>query len=165
MKNQQVIANLVKAIEIISAVPEEKLNLQKFKSACGTIACTAGTLASHPYFQNFGLGLILNPDPDSRGREYQPFVLVSEHAKYMDGAYRIFRSETDGFAYLNTLFGAEAFDRLFAERNEGVWDWEITGHREIMSDKQLAIARLLRQRDEYIGRANDASANSVASCT
>lgn len=127
-----ILANLDKAIGIIEQIPDEALDLSKFKHKCGTIACTAGWLASDPYFQ--ALGMALTPNPDSP----QPFLLTQNG----DLAFC--------YEWLDDLFGEEAFDRLFAERGAAHDDAFLMDQHgdDFMTDKQLALARLKERRDD-----------------
>ncbi len=117
----KILTNIDKAIEILTQVPEETLDLKLFK--CDTLYCAAGHLASDPFFIEQGFVLIPN--------------------KYRPGSQTV-----SGYAMMD-CFGADAFDMLFTLRGSGDADEYLLADMPGMSDKQLAIARLNLYREGY----------------
>jgi hypothetical protein len=132
--------NLKTAIDILKSIPEENVNLNFFKSSCGTIACAAGWLASDPFFT--AQGMILEKDIHDKS-----YRLVRDAAVGVDDGF---------FDWLNEMFGFSAFDRLFIERDEGRFDhaiYQITNNCEL-SDKQLVVERFQYQLNVLSGLVN-----------
>ncbi len=130
MSRDTIRCNLIEAIRVVEAEPVLHLDSFISEHACGTLYCTAGLLAIQPYFQRQGLRF--------------------------DGNWAV-------TWYLDAprdLFGEDAFDRLFAASEMGVWDDDLIRELEAPNeddeptnprptDKQLALARLRRQLDLY----------------
>jgi hypothetical protein len=139
-----IIENLRLAHAVISAVPEAAFDLTRYKSDCGTIACTAGHLSEHPHFAPFmRLDLYLDRVDDHS---------VSRYALKM-------KDEQD----LDSNFGPNAYDAIFAQRNES-WrdrqhpdsvfdqdDYEWSVHPRV-SDKEIALWRIERQIEEVTNK-------------
>ncbi len=119
--------NLIKAITIMEAVPDNLVRLNTYK--CGAVACLAGHLAQDPYFIEQGLTLVRD---DADLRFYPMF----------QG-----RSASAGDA-VDTLLGEDTMENLFSAR----WTWLDeklnTAHG---TDKEAALARLRWQLDKYGG--------------
>lgn len=96
---EKILENLRMAHKIISATPEDAIDLQQFTTSrtCGTLHCAGGWLATVPYFQALGLGLV-------------------------GGRLRVGGSEASGYVKLDPLLGDSAFDRLFCEYGGGAFD-------------------------------------------
>ncbi len=114
----QILTNIDKAIEVLSATPEETFSLKYFK--CGTLHCAAGHLALDPFFIEQGLELITQSDTPAFG--------IVRHSA------------------MDECFGENAFEKLFATRTSGVFDGRLMADTPGMSDKQLAISRLVHYR-------------------
>ena len=147
----RVLFNLATAHEYLSEVPENKLDLKRFKSAstrCGTLMCAAGWLTEAPQFKD-KLHLI---EVDRFGS--QRFMLVppghTTTPKNENGGY--------DFSWLDPIFGPDAFDVLFSERCDGKIDAQhpLSEHTEefdetcllidgSVTDKDLALWRLEQQ--------------------
>lgn len=131
MDKEKVLVNLRKARQIIEAAPENEFDLMLFKKekvGCNTIMCTAGWLASDPFFIKQGMRLIL--DEGAREREVRYWTLETSNPMKL----------------ASTLFGPDAFHRLFPTAFCGEWDSEIYGGWEpSMTEKDLALARIDRQ--------------------
>lgn len=111
--------NLLQAIVEIEACPDEVIDLRNWKTEtpCGTLYCAVGLLATRPHFMEQGLSW------DRR---------------------ECIQWEDQG---LTSMFGKNAFGRLFASRNAALHD-----HRDATpstSDKQLVLKRFVRQLEEY----------------
>jgi len=141
-----IIDNLERAIALIELTPEKDVDLFQFKRKCGTVHCTAGWLTTDPHFQAQGMGLKLE--------------------KQALGSYRSFLTNTKtpgacsyNYEWLDALFGANAFNNLFAEYGEGHNDNQLVGAEtgqvlfydaeydekndgKPVSDKTLALLRL-----------------------
>jgi hypothetical protein len=128
-----IVQNLRKAIEIIRAIPDDKLNLGTFRTDtdCGTIACSVGWLAQDPYFIEQGLTLVPTP---------------TGYSLKLGGPYDALVATSGTYYNLDELFGADAFYRLFATRIIGIVD-SITLNEvdSDLTDKQLALNRLEQQ--------------------
>lgn len=148
----QILANIDKAISILEAIPEKKIDLKRYKveEPCGTIACAVGWCASDPHFIAQGMRLTRNGDPDG----FQPFLLAKAGSI----------SLVEAVMYMDELFGGDdTFDCLFAEYGNGVYDADLLGVDEPqecnwggedakpMTDKELAIARLRHHRARLFG--------------
>lgn len=129
---QKIIENLEKAIAIIGAIPEAKIYLGQIKTECGTIACAAGWLASDPYFNAQGMGLVMGP----YGGSY--WLVQTAKPDFLD--YKL--------DWLEPLFGDDAFNKLFATRNDSALD-TLLNLDNALSDKELALARLNDQLGHY----------------
>lgn len=132
-------ANIIKAIAVLEAIPESRFDLHTFKqeTSCGTIACAAGWLCADPHFADLGMTL----SPSSRDT-FHSFRLHQAGTP----------SDSCEFAFLDNIFGADAFDRLFDERGAGVNDDFIVdenGDDFDLTDKGLAIARMRLQLKQY----------------
>lgn len=131
--------NLAVAYSIIGGIPVKNFDLNQFCSTghnakptptCGTIGCTLGWLAMHPYFTAQGLYLehravkLIKPNGDR--------LLVDHAAEY--------------------LFGHLAYSKYFKSFGHATWDDDLcsqeglypcdTGNKQ--SHKILALARLKR---------------------
>jgi hypothetical protein len=128
-----IIENLKKAIEVVEACPEAVLDLQHYKqeTPCGTLFCTAGLLATTPFFMEQGLQLVPIEDRDSAYNVTNPKICSDF----------VFGMST---AWANAMFGGGGFVNLFQSRGCGYWDEEIDPTDE-MTDKELALCRLHRQ--------------------
>lgn len=119
--------NLVLAHQILDGIPESVIRLDAWctrrgeSKACGTIACGGGWLALHPKFNRKGLVM------DNRYNE-----------PTLRGGC------TPAYVALNTIFGAEAANHLFAHRGGSPWDEELLERAKPrkLSDKALLLARL-----------------------
>lgn len=122
--------NLIKAIEIVSAYDQNLFNLNtyRFIGDCGTILCSAGLLASHPFFNKQGL-------------TFPPLALaprkVGESSSMSKGDWT------------NEMFGTDAYDTLFEQSGFGSWDDQFFKVYPSIPDKQLALARFKRQLQFY----------------
>jgi hypothetical protein len=135
-----IIENLRLAHTVISGIPEAAFDLTRYKSDCGTIACTAGHLSEHPHFAPFmRLDLYLDRvDDDSVSR----YALKVQDRQNLD-----------------SNFGPNAYDAIVAQRNEGCLDkhhpysvfdfddYEWSVHPRV-SDKEIALWRIERQIEE-----------------
>ncbi len=129
--------NLLKAIEVVQQYPEELLDLNQWRKECdcGTLYCVAGLLAIQPFFAAQGM----HPYHED-GRPICGIVAISPAA-----------------SWVNEMFGAGAYDRLFDQRGAGTWDPELTADvieddtilMESPTDKQLALRRLRKQLEQY----------------
>lgn len=135
--------NLAVAYSIIGGIPANNFHLDRFcsndavrkpKPTCGTIGCTLGWLAMHPYFKAQGLYL-----------EYGEVRL--DHSGSSCGAEKA----------AEYLFGQDAFDKYFGGYEFGTWDnelqvqmrlpprWQLRDGRPTQEHhKTLALARLKR---------------------
>ncbi len=138
-----ILENLNKAIEVIEATPAEEIDLGLFMNRCGTLACAVGTLAMDEFFKAQGLHLQSKEDEEG---EVMSWELICRGTAYRWDV---------GLDNLDNLFGENAFDSCFATRDNGTFDEEILHDKEglfdkiDLSDKQLALQRLYRQRDLY----------------
>jgi hypothetical protein len=115
--------NLIQAIAAVKARPEHLFDLDKYiqERECGTLFCTAGLLCHTPHFQGMGW--------------------------HMEGSYPAV-SDTGSFdEQAEIALGEHTYGRLFCQRGGGYWDGELL--EPGMTDKDLALARLHRQLEEY----------------
>lgn len=129
--------NLAVAFSIIGGIPVQNFNLDRYCSdhrsnpepTCGTIGCSLGWLAMHPYFTAQGLflenGLVYLQKPD--GTE----IATGAAAQY--------------------LFGRDAHIKYFRQYGGGLWDSALAAKENLPlcggspeQHKQLALARLKR---------------------
>lgn len=117
--------NLLQAIAATEAFPERLLALHYYRKEtdCGTMYCLAGLLTTVPHFAEQGLTL-------QRSERDPTWTLVTEGRK------------------LNDILGYSAWFRLFAPRGAAEWDEQLL-RDGTLTDKQLALARLRRQLEEY----------------
>lgn len=154
--SNEIRANILRAIDLITASPDESLNLDKFKSECGTLHCAAGLLTTDSYFASLGMAL-------ARTGEYNSFYRL----------YNWNNPDFNDYRWLNDIFGKNAFDVLFCEYGNGSADPEILsdfGKYEFfddgelvetdwdvvpkpLTDKQLALARMRYQLDSIPAEA------------
>ena len=131
-----ILDNLNKARAVIAATPESTLNLEHFRSRCGTVACIAGHLCEHPHFAQF-MGL-----------------------EWAVGSWGLRSRLPDGslvpmlyFSELGAHFGHNAHQNLFPMRDFGSFDGGYPGGYEDGSegvpdsatDKELALWRIDQQ--------------------
>jgi hypothetical protein len=128
--------NLAVAYSIIGGIPEEYFHLNNFSSTnepnavkaahCGTVGCTLGWLARHPYFMAQGL------------------FLKGSYIAYRDPITNRLHEDVDMAAA--RLFGTKAFYRYFNIFGRGTKDLSLTDPNwNCMSrgdNKKLALARL-----------------------
>lgn len=125
--------NLLVLIEAVTNEPEHLFDLTNFekKEPCGTLHCTLGLATTLPHF--YMQGLVMQPAEKERAacpaadgiRAYQPSC----------------------YAKLDALFGEESYCRLFEPAEGGEWDVELLAPD--MPDKELALARLNKQLENY----------------
>lgn len=119
--NQIILDNLRKARAIIAAAPEHEFDLGYFKRvkhqapSCGTLMCSLGWIASSPEFSG-RISLKLNLDPSKfnelHGEDvYVPFLPHDPHV----GTAAVLK-------HLDTVFGTNAYERLFEPRSTGSFD-------------------------------------------
>jgi hypothetical protein len=135
--------NLAVAYSIIGGIPEKHFDLSRFSSTnspgateaahCGTIGCSLGWLARHPYFMEQGLYIV-------RGYvQYKDPVIGGESENANKAADR--------------LFGRGAFDRYFSTFGSGTKDSKLRDYWMYScskaDNKKLALARL---KDGYYDR-------------
>lgn len=145
MSRETIITNLKFTIELISNVPEDKLNMQKYVHPCGTIFCTLGWLALEPFIADQGLRI--SPDKTNL---FGGHVYVDK-TPYGDGDLdHLFGP--DSFGTLFDLFGYGSFDKELGEADASIG---ITGGEQFsakpprvkQNHKRLALARLVHQLD------------------
>ncbi|UUZ75482.1 hypothetical protein LP414_27590 [Polaromonas sp. P1(28)-13] len=120
--------NIRRAIALLTATPEEGLDLQSFKNTCGSTHCAIGWLATDKHFQDLGIELVYG-----KRRERITLSHYVRNSKNPD---------EDGFEFLNPIFGPDAFDRLFMEYDDGDDDENILEYWPKLTHKALALARL-----------------------
>ncbi len=116
--------NLTQLRAAVEDWPEEEFDLAEIKTACGSHYCALGIACTMPYFHALGLSLI--------------------------GSSPVIGGHYPGSHDLDEMFGRLAWGRLFASRQLGGWDAELTRDTkeerdDSVSDKQLALARIDRQ--------------------
>lgn len=146
--------NIAVAYSIIGGIPVTQFDLDRYCSdnaagvadiSCGTIGCTLGWLALHPYFVEQGLSI-------KRGR-----------------VYRVTASSFFGArASARQLFGPKAFDRIFAPYGAGLHDNALIRQHGLTPSyytdgvfrniprgdhKRLALARLYRAYHQFKTRS------------
>lgn len=119
-KEGQIIGNLVAAIDVMTQVPDERVKLRMY--VCGTNACTAGWLATAPFF----LGQV-----DVEDQETAAFDISLKPGMWGDKSL----ADEDGEDNVS-------WTGLFSRAGHGTFDKELCAKHGIMSDKQLALARL-----------------------
>lgn len=137
-------ANLSVLLEAVKTQPENLFALSRYSQVkeCGTLFCTAGLAATMPYFKEQGMEL---------KQPYKNDVTLV----YINGI------EVDDLDVADSLFGEDAWTRLFATYGHGDFDadtdsaycdWRLFGRwnnqtepEHLVTDKTLAIARLERQ--------------------
>jgi hypothetical protein len=99
-----ILINLHKAREVIEAVPEALLDLEKFKverKTCNTLMCVAGWLTTHPHFAEF---------------------MELRESKGDPGSFRLHATNDTrlyvGWGWLEQHFGYDAFENLFSARGD-----------------------------------------------
>ncbi len=131
--------NLLELIKAVEACPDDVLDLNSWgeiaDTACGMHYCLGGLLTVTPFFTAQGIYA-------AQGC-WAPMIGVRRLFVTLDGD----RDAGDAF------FGEESFLQVFAQRNHGVWDLQLT--QDIWEDdnlvykhpidKMLALARLQRQ--------------------
>ena len=127
--------NIVQAIRVIEATPEEAIDLSQY--TCGTLHCTAGWLATDPFFNALGLQLNSYDHP-----------IVPEIHDF---------SSDEGLEYLfgpTGTYGSKcSWDYLFHTAGAGFWDE--TFHTT--NDKALALARLYKAKAILESRATESA--------
>jgi hypothetical protein len=128
-----IIKNLRRARAVIAAIPESAIDLEEYRTDCGTIACTVGHLCDHPDFAKF-MGLEWDGDA------------WSLRSRLPDGSLVAMPTSEE----LDPHFGPNAFRRLFAQRNHGTFnDGNDQGGYDYVpdsvTDKTLALWRIDRQ--------------------
>lgn len=121
-KEGQIIGNLVAAIDVMEQVPDTRVDLRTY--VCGTNACTAGWLATVPFFLE---------QVDSTDQEHAAFDISLKPGMWGDESL----ADEDGEDNVSW------YD-LFSTAREGTFDTELRAKHGTMSDKQLALARLHR---------------------
>lgn len=119
-KEGQIIGNLVAAIDVMEQVPEENVELSTY--FCGTNACTAGWLATVPFFLE---------QVDVEDQETAAFDISFKPGMWGDESLAYEGGEDDVTWYA-----------LFSAAGDGTFDKELHAKHGMMSDKQLALARL-----------------------
>lgn len=119
-KEGQIIGNLVAAIDVMAQVPDERVDLRTY--VCGTNACTAGWLATAPFF----LGQV-----DVTDQEHAAYDISLKPGMWGDESL----ADEDGEDNVSW------YD-LFSTAGDGTFDEELRAKHGMMSDKQLALARL-----------------------
>jgi hypothetical protein len=119
--------NLELAIDYMEQQNATKFNLTQYVRVtdCGTLYCTAGLLATKPEFIQQG------------------FCSDKSGEVEFDGNMLGIGPGADA------LFGESSFDRLFDTYRSGVWDDELIGNQQNISDKELALMRLRKQLELY----------------
>jgi hypothetical protein len=150
MNKDKIIENLVFLRKLITSYPEHLLDLARFRSEreCGTLYCSVGLAASHPFFNAQGLHF---------GNDSNTIA--------MNGV-SLWDIHNFNHADLDALFGENSFECLFQERGRGAFDaehhdstviydedgYETTGIESSTTDKDLALWRIRRmleiQREE-----------------
>lgn len=124
-KEGQIIGNLVAAIDVMEQVPEENVELSTY--FCGTNACTAGWLATVPFF----LEQVDVEQVDVEDQETAAFDISIKPGMWGDESLAYEDDEDD------VIWRA-----LFSPARMGTFDEKLRAKHGIMSDKQLALARL-----------------------
>lgn len=119
-KEGQIIGNLVAAIDVMTQVPDERVDLHMY--VCGTNACTAGWLATAPFF----LGQV-----DATDQEHAAYDISLKPGMWGD------KSLADEDGEDNVTWYA-----LFSPARMGTFDEKLRAKHGMVSDKQLALARL-----------------------
>lgn len=119
-KEGQIIGNLVAAIDVMAQVPDERVDLRTY--VCGTNACAAGWLATVPFFLE---------QVDVEDQETAAFDISLKPGMWGDESLADEDGE-DNVAWYN----------LFSSAGDGTFDKELRAKHGMMSDKQLALARL-----------------------
>ncbi len=129
--------NLEKAIEIVSARPEEWFNLTYdcINVGCGERYNIVGLLATHKFFTDQGMRLT---------KETHPSYGLSSVVCGDDLGYLGYATWTD------RMFGKDSFNRLFRAHNLGLWDNDMddasyAANDRALTDKELALSRLNKQ--------------------
>lgn len=128
-KMLNILENLTLARAVIEATAEEKVDLCRWQSPCGTLHCSAGHLAHHPHFQQF-----IRLRPAEGASVYSAHLEVLLHDGFGDSWSACWYNR-----HLERFFGPDAFMRLFAQHGAGYFDEQL-GHE--LGDKDLALARL-----------------------
>lgn len=129
--------NLLHVLELVKLHPEKELNLKcyKVKTVCGTLYCTLGLICEDPTFQEKGFSLV----ESGGGNGLQYYEVKINSAQPLDF----------GKAFLDSLFGENSHQNLFAPFGRGSYDSELTTQVKDLTDKALAIARLKKQISLY----------------
>ncbi len=135
--------NLIAAIAAVAAWPENRFDLETFTGTneCGTFYCSLGLLTTVPHFRKQGLRL-----RTKERREGASFGVGKEGVEDAQ-----FASQA---TWPDEMFGMHAFYRLFSGRGDGDLDDAIITDLDLqrgerLSDKELAIARLRWQLENY----------------
>lgn len=130
------IENLQLLISAVEAHPEELFDLMKYKQEknCGTLFCTLGLAASMPEFQEQGVQFLQYDNTFGFDVVINGVPATISHT-------------------IDSIFGPDAFDRLFQPAQLGQWDksfgyslsTEADEYSPNMTDKALALKRLYRQ--------------------
>lgn len=132
-----IINNLKAAIAALEAEPDHLIDLRAYiieHDGCNTLHCSAGLLATTEHFK--ALGWRWSADGGD---------------VYIGNRWIGSLNYSDPGIILNQQLGSNAFDRLFHPRNLGAWDFSLheEGPELLITDKDLALARLRRQLKEY----------------
>ncbi len=123
-QKQFILNNINEALLAVHATPEQVINLSTYRTSCGTHYCLAGILTETPHFQALGW-------------DWSHLSLPAINGSDVD------RGEEPADAHL----GARAWNNLFASRGNGDLDFAILkGQQGFITDKDLAICRLVEQR-------------------
>jgi hypothetical protein len=130
--------NLIFLLSLLEASADEVIDLEHYESRCGTLHCSLGLAATHPFFNEQGLRLT---------------------------GFPINRQPSISIYGMDKMFGTKAWERLFAPFNNGVWDYELVkracpssfdvylqreeARARGYTDRRLAIDRVIRQLEEY----------------
>jgi len=120
VKEGQIIGNLVAAIDVMTQVPDDRVDLRKY--VCGTNACAAGWLATVPFF----LGQV-----DAQEQEHAAYDISLKPGMWGDESL----ADEDGEDNVSWY-------ELFSCAGHGTSDSELYAKHGGMSDKELALARL-----------------------
>lgn len=128
MNTQFQIHNLKKAIEILTAAPESRIDLLHYARAteCGTLFCALGWLGRIPYFRSLGLSMQLSEE--NQGNTEVTFTILLN------------RERPSGSKFdenLDAIFGPESWASLFTCRGDSIYDNDLS-----LSDKEMALHRL-----------------------
>lgn len=112
MNRSIILNNLNEARAIVEAAPADSINLDDYRreTECGTLFCTAGLLASSPYFM--ALGMYLRPIAKKR-HDADP-----TNPRWTIERQGFLGSDMD--TWLDPMFGPSAWGNLFTPANTGV---------------------------------------------
>lgn len=139
--------NHLENIDVLIAAVEqqEELDLSTFRSAhrCGTLFCIAGLIPTLPHFQALGVTANTWGAPAMNGAYHPVYNAV------VDVIEKLFGNPLD--EHIN----AWSFEALCERHGEGLWDEELGAEPgalgfDLPSDKELALRRLRRFREEMV---------------